>query len=148
VNKPGFLIVAAVLVSGLAACSGSASPPAATATTPAARSTPSSAGKVSTKGAGVNATVSGLVTLIAPGSILVESNTDAQEASLADDTVVLDIKGHVCTTGSPPRRCTWHQLEHALGDDTSNAFYAKVVIKGGVAVRVEEIAGQRAAAGT
>ncbi|MEU6742674.1 hypothetical protein [Streptosporangium sandarakinum] len=61
----------------------------------------------------------------------------ARQAELTPFTEVLDVQGGICTKGSLPHRCTMDQLRKAL--KAGKSLYAKVTIKDGFAMRVEEI---------
>lgn len=73
-----------------------------------------------------------------PGWITVQLDAgDAQPVMLSPEAVVLDLRGAICDTGAVPHKCTAAQLEKAL--KKSGVPYAKVTLKSGVAVQVEEL---------
>ncbi|MEV4186739.1 hypothetical protein AB0J28_35480 [Streptosporangium canum] len=73
-----------------------------------------------------------------PGWITVQLDAgDAQPVMLSPEAVVLDLRGAICDTGTVPHKCTAAQLEKAL--KKAGVPYAKVTLKSGVAVRVEEL---------
>ncbi|MBB2908854.1 cytoskeletal protein RodZ [Streptosporangium becharense] len=77
-------------------------------------------------------------TLTEPGWITVQlDGGDAQPVMLNRDAPVLDVQGTICDKGKVPHKCTVAQLEKALR--AGKAPYAKVTLRGGVAVRVEEL---------
>ncbi|GAA2850379.1 hypothetical protein GCM10010517_07830 [Streptosporangium fragile] len=78
------------------------------------------------------------VDLSQPGWITVQlDGGDTQPVMLSPGAVVLDVQGAVCDEGKLPHKCTAAQLEKAL--KAGKSFYAKVTLKGGVAMQVEEI---------
>lgn len=73
-----------------------------------------------------------------PGWITVQLDAgDAQPVMLSPEAVVLDLRGAICDKGAVPHKCTAAQLEKAL--KKGGVPYAKVTLKSGVAVRVEEL---------
>ncbi|MFC4057675.1 hypothetical protein ACFOWE_05185 [Planomonospora corallina] len=89
-------------------------------------------------GRGLDENVTGQVTIKGADSILVQGD-DAGErtAQLVPYTEVLDVQGGICDEGPIPRSCSVDQLRKALREGVS--LYAKISIKDGVAVRIEEI---------
>ncbi|MEV8633839.1 hypothetical protein AB0395_19485 [Streptosporangium sp. NPDC051023] len=81
--------------------------------------------------------VTGTLSLLGNGSIVVDTGKGTREAALTADTIVLDVQGSVCDKGAVPHRCTSAQLAKALKAGVS--FEAKVLISDGKAVKVEEI---------
>ncbi|WP_156056458.1 hypothetical protein [Streptosporangium roseum] len=161
------VLLVAAFAAGLAACSGEGDPsapptaPAASAsaagsetvstpTTPAAsaESTSEAASSEPTAeepgdGAGDTGPAMHLIGALSasptqPGWITVQLDAgDAQPVMLSPEAVVLDLRGAICDKGAVPHKCTAAQLEKAL--KKSGVPYAKVTLKSGVAVRVEEL---------
>ncbi|GAA0825196.1 hypothetical protein ACFQVD_19550 [Streptosporangium amethystogenes subsp. fukuiense] len=76
-----------------------------------------------------------------PGWITVQTGDgDVQSVMLSPDAVVLDARGTICDTGKVPHRCTAAQLERAL--NARKPLNAKVMLQGGVAVRIEATTGK------
>lgn len=76
-----------------------------------------------------------------PGWITVQTGDgDVQSVMLSPDAVVLDARGTICDTGKVPHRCTAAQLERAL--NARKPLNAKVMLQGGVAVRIEATTGR------
>ncbi|ACZ83475.1 hypothetical protein [Streptosporangium roseum] len=73
-----------------------------------------------------------------PGWITVQLDAgDSQPVMLSPEAVVLDLRGAICDKGAVPHKCTAAQLEKAL--KKGGVPYAKVTLKNGVAVRIEEL---------
>ncbi|GAA4221242.1 hypothetical protein GCM10023075_09350 [Streptosporangium album] len=73
-----------------------------------------------------------------PGQITVQiGDGDTQQVRLSPTATVLDTRGTICKTGKAPHKCTVAQLEKAL--NARKFPYAKVTLKGEIAVRVEAI---------
>ncbi|GAA3121334.1 hypothetical protein GCM10010466_10310 [Planomonospora alba] len=107
--------------------------PSAPAASPSAPPSPSIPG-----GRGLDEDVTGQVGLKGADSILIEGDDAAERtAQLVPYTEVLDVQGGVCDEGEIPHRCSVDQLKKALKAGVS--LYAKVSIKDGAAVRIEEI---------
>ncbi|MFI6451277.1 hypothetical protein ACIBF6_06950 [Streptosporangium amethystogenes] len=76
-----------------------------------------------------------------PGWITVQTGDgDVQSVMLSPGAVVLDARGTICATGKVPHRCTAAQLEKAL--NARKPLNAKVMLQGGVAVRIEATTGK------
>jgi hypothetical protein len=85
-----------------------------------------------------DATLRGQIALRGADAITVTTGSDqGVKALLLDYTVVLDGRGLICGDGPAPRNCSADQLRKALGK--GDVFLAKVTIKDGVAVQIEEI---------
>ncbi|MBG0813683.1 hypothetical protein [Planomonospora sp. ID82291] len=107
-----------------------ASPPASSPSAPASPDIPG--------GRGLDEDVQGQVTMKGADSILIAGDDAGDRtAQLLPYTEVLDVQGGVCDEGAIPHRCSVDQLKKALKADVS--LYAKVTIKDGVAVRIEEL---------
>ena len=75
-----------------------------------------------------------------PGSITVLLDEgEVQPVVLSRTAVVLDVKGTICSGGKLPHKCTVQQLEKALASGKDPR--AKVTIRDGIAIRIEELAG-------
>ncbi|WP_449065296.1 hypothetical protein [Planomonospora algeriensis] len=103
---------------------------------------PSPSGGTSTPdtlgGRGLDEDVLGQVTMKGANSILVTGDDAGDRtAQLLPYTEVLDVQGGICDEGAIPHRCNVDQLKKALKSGTS--LYAKVTIKDGVAVTIEEL---------
>ncbi|MET8339504.1 hypothetical protein ABZV14_25480 [Streptosporangium canum] len=124
-----------------ASASSSGSEAAPTPTTPAASAEPTA--EAPGDGAGDTGPAMHLIGSLSasptqPGWITVQLDAgDAQPVMLSPEAVVLDLRGAICDTGAVPHKCTAAQLEKAL--KKSGVPYAKVTLKSGVAVRVEEL---------
>jgi hypothetical protein len=89
-------------------------------------------------GRGLDEDVLGQVTMKGADSILVTGDDAGDRtAQLVPYTEVLDVQGGICDEGSLPHRCSVDQLKKALKGGVS--LYAKVTIKDGVAVKIEEL---------
>ncbi|MEU9830170.1 hypothetical protein AB0D67_01395 [Streptosporangium sp. NPDC048047] len=64
---------------------------------------------------------------------------DTQSVPLSPHAEVLDQRGRICDKGKAPHRCTVDQLKKALG--ARKAIRAKVTLRKGTAVLVEEVTG-------
>ncbi len=126
------LVMAAALAGGVAACAGEGAGRETSARVPAA----GASGGVQA----VDLTITGRVTLLAPGKILVEDgDARAQAAWLAETTTVTDRENLVCGARD---ECGYQQLEQHLKNLKAKpdaAFHAKVEIEDGIAVRVDEV---------
>jgi hypothetical protein len=86
----------------------------------------------------VDATISGQITLRGVDGITVTSESDREvKALLLPYTVVRDAQGLVCKEGKAPYSCSVEQLQAAI--KKSGVLIAKVKIKDGVAVQIEDI---------
>ncbi|MEU8382665.1 hypothetical protein [Streptosporangium sp. NPDC048865] len=89
-------------------------------------------------GRGVDATMNGQIALRGADTITVTSESDQEvKALLLPYTVVLDARGLVCGEGESPNSCSVDQLQKAIRK--GGVFFAKVTIKDGVAVQIEDI---------
>ncbi len=89
-------------------------------------------------GRGVDTTVNGKIALRGVDGITVTSESDQEvKALLLPYTVVRDARGLVCKEGNAPYSCSVEQLQKAI--KKGGAFFAKVTIKDGVAVQIEDI---------
>ncbi|MEU9833637.1 hypothetical protein AB0D67_19130 [Streptosporangium sp. NPDC048047] len=134
-----------VTVTETSAATGTASeppvtaPPTSSVPTVTATLTASPAATPSVSGMrGLDEDLVGDVQLDGSGAITVAPEGEAaRRAKLMPFTEVLDVQGGICTKGSLPHRCTTDQLRKALKAGTS--LYAKVTVKDGFAMRIEEI---------
>ncbi len=89
-------------------------------------------------GRGVDTTVNGKIALRGVDGIIVTSESDQEvKALLLPYTVVRDARGLVCKEGNAPYSCSVEQLQKVI--KKGGAFFAKVTIKDGVAVQIEDI---------
>ncbi|MFF3440919.1 hypothetical protein [Streptosporangium sp. NPDC002721] len=89
-------------------------------------------------GRGVDATMSGQIALRGTDTITVTSESDQEvKALLLPYTIVLDARGLVCEGGTAPNSCSVEQLQKAI--KKGGVLFAKVTIKDGVAVQIEDI---------
>ncbi|WP_189235102.1 hypothetical protein [Planomonospora parontospora] len=89
-------------------------------------------------GRGLDEDVLGQVTMKGANSILITGDDAGDRtAQLLPYTEVFDVQGAICDEGELPHRCSVDQLKKALKADVS--LYAKVTIKDGVAVKIEEL---------
>jgi hypothetical protein len=163
------ILLVAAFAAGLSACSGGSGPSVAEAPTasapvsspaapsaspsdtasaeletsvpesPSPSASPSASSSVRFRG--TDAEMLGQVKLLGADSITVNPKKgDSQEALLTPYTVVLDVKGAICSEGELPHKCSVKQMRSAL--TSGNALYAKVTIKDGVATQIEEIVGE------
>ncbi|MGJ6962729.1 hypothetical protein ACSDR0_12535 [Streptosporangium sp. G11] len=89
-------------------------------------------------GRDVDATISGQITLRGVDGITVTSESDREvKALLLPYTVVRDAEGLVCKEGEAPYSCSVEQLQAAI--KKGGVLIAKVTIKDGVAVNIEDI---------
>ncbi len=89
-------------------------------------------------GRGVDTAVNGKIALRGVDGITVTSESDQEvKALLLPYTVVRDARGLVCKEGNAPYSCSVEQLQKAI--KKGGAFFAKVTIKDGVAVQIEDI---------
>ncbi|MEV7005376.1 hypothetical protein [Streptosporangium sp. NPDC051022] len=134
--------VAADALAGAPAASSGTVPSSASSSVPS--SVPSSA--AAAPGAGpsrdggtgtADAEVTGWLSPLGTGAIVVDTGRSVREVRLAAGTVVLDAQGSVCDEGEAPHRCSSEQLVTAL--KAGVAFRATVSIGDGTAVRIEEV---------
>ncbi|MEU4404255.1 hypothetical protein AB0F88_07015 [Streptosporangium sp. NPDC023963] len=86
----------------------------------------------------VDATTRGQIALRGVDGITVTSESDQEvKALLLPYTVVRDARGLVCKEGEAPYSCSVEQLQKAI--EKRGALFAKVTIKDGVAVQIEDI---------
>ncbi|GGQ03999.1 hypothetical protein [Streptosporangium pseudovulgare] len=157
-------VLAVGLAAGLTACSGDGDGGESAAPTPAVSATESSAAPETaseppatalptvtatlTASPAATPSVSGMrgldgdlvgdVQLQGSGAITVAPEGEAaRQAELMPFTEVLDVQGGICTKGSLPHRCTTDELRKAL--KAGKSLYAKVTVKDGFAMRIEEI---------
>ncbi|WP_326635455.1 hypothetical protein OG884_21270 [Streptosporangium sp. NBC_01755] len=89
-------------------------------------------------GRGIDDTTRGRIALREADTITVTSGSDqGVKALLVPYTVVLDAQGLICREGKAPHTCSVEQLRKALGK--GDVLLAKVTIKDGVAVQIQEI---------
>ncbi|MGS2643330.1 hypothetical protein [Streptosporangium sp. LJ11] len=82
--------------------------------------------------------MNGKIALRGVDGITVTSESDQEvKALLLPYTVVRDARGLVCKEGNAPYSCSVEQLQKAI--KKGGAFFAKVTIKDGVAVQIEDI---------
>ncbi|MBG0820622.1 hypothetical protein HS048_07735 [Planomonospora sp. ID91781] len=109
------------------------SPPFHATSAPSAPPSPEGSG-----GRGLDEDVLGQVTMKGADSILVTGDDSGDRtAELVPFTEVLDVQGGICDEGPVPHRCSVDQLKKALKGDVS--LYAKVTIKDGLVVKIEEL---------
>lgn len=162
-------LLVAALAAGLSACSGGSGTPgassasaSATATvtvtasatpSPVASATPSPSASASVDvdglvtaspsvsvpgGRDVDATIRGKIALRGVDGITVTPESDQEvKALLLPYTVVRDARGLVCKEGEAPYSCSTEQLQTTI--KKGGALFAKVTIKDGVAVQIEDI---------
>ncbi|WP_440099794.1 hypothetical protein [Streptosporangium sp. H16] len=86
----------------------------------------------------VDATIRGQIAQRGVDGITVTSESDREvRALLLPYTVVRDARGLVCEEGEAPYSCSVEQLQKAI--EKGGALFAKVTIKDGVAVQIEDI---------
>jgi|GEM_PF-5597444 len=86
----------------------------------------------------VDATVRGKIALRGVDGITVTSESDREvKALLLPFTVVYDARGLVCREGKAPSSCSMEELKAAIKQ--RGVLFAKVTIKDGVAIQVEDI---------
>ncbi|WP_440070915.1 hypothetical protein [Streptosporangium sp. OZ121] len=82
--------------------------------------------------------MNGKIALRGVDGIIVTSESDQEvKALLLPYTVVRDARGLVCKEGNAPYSCSVEQLQKVI--KKGGAFFAKVTIKDGVAVQIEDI---------